>query len=372
MNRAFVIALNDLRIFLKNKAGYFWLFGSPLMFAFFMGMAMRGPGDPSNPRPALSIENLDPGFMGKVFIEELGVQGLRVEEKTNNTARGVRIPVDFTTNILAKKPVKVEMFQLKDSGDESAAMVELRVVRAVLALNGHLVEQAESPGTPTEQRLRDVLKKANPVSLKASFATRKPIPAGYRQSVPGILVMFTMMNLLIFGGATVASERREGVLRRLLAQPLSFRSLVSGKILGLMLLGAVQMAFLLTTGILFMNLNVAGNLLSIILVMVIYSWVAASLGVFIGSVVSREDKVVAICVLVSMVMAALGGCWWPLEIVPEKVRLVGQLFPSAWAMEALHQLISFGGGLTDIVKPLVVITGYAIAASLAAIKFFRV
>jgi ABC-type multidrug transport system permease subunit len=267
---------------------------------------------------------------------------------------------------------KVQFVQVKTSSEDAAMMLELRVWRALVAMNGHLLEQAVAPGPPTEERLRAVLAKADPVALKASFATRRPIPAGYRQSLPGILVMFTMMNLLIFGGATVASERREGVLRRLLAQPLSVRELVAGKILGLIGLGAVQIAVLLIAALLFMNLNVAGNILEITAVMLLYAWVASAAGVLIGSMIAREDKVVAICVLASMVMAALGGCWWPMEIVPENVRLAGHLFPSAWAMDALHQLISFGGGFRDIWKPILVLAGFAVAATFGARQLFRV
>lgn len=70
-------------------------------------------------------------------------------------------------------------------------------------------------------------------------------------------------------------------------------------------------------------------------------------------------------------IAPLGGCWWPLEIVPEKVRLLGHLFPSAWAMDALHQLISFGGGIREIAASLLILLGFAAAASLGAVRFFR-
>src|SRR5262249_47330655 len=115
----------------------------------------------------------------------------------------------------------------------------------------------------------------------------------------------------------------------------------------------------------------AGNLPLVIITTLVYACVAAAGGVLIGSLISREDKVVAICVLASMVMAAMGGSWWPLEIVPPNVRLLGHLFPSAWAMDALNQLISFGGGLREIAVSLVMLAGYALAATGAAIRFFR-
>ena len=49
-----------------------------------------------------------------------------------------------------------------------------------------------------------------------------------------------------------------------------------------------------------------------------------------------------------MLMAALGGCRWPLEVVPENMQKLGHLFPSAWAMDILHRLISFGDGIGSV------------------------
>src|ERR1051325_2727353 len=364
MNRPLVIAWNDLRLFLREKSSYFWLFGTPFLFAFFMGFANRGPGNPSNPRPPIVIENVDEGFLGKVLIEELGVQGLRVE--TNSAAsraeRSLRVPRQLTEQMLQKKPVKLELSQTKSSRPEAGMMVEMKLVRAVVALNSYLLEHGNE--TPiTEDKLRQLQKKPNPVQLRASFGTRKPIPSGSQQSVPGVLVMFIMMNLLIFGGATLASDRREGILRRLLAQPLASRELVLGKIIGLLLLGCVQIAVLLGAGKLIMGMNFAGNLGWVLIVVLVYSWVAGALGILIGSLITREDKVIALCVLCAMLMAALGGSWWPLEIVPDNIRLAGHLFPTAWTMDALHQLLSFGGGFKEIRAELAVLLGYGVAAT---------
>lgn len=98
---------------------------------------------------------------------------------------------------------------------------------------------------------------------------------------------------------------------------------------------------------------------------------AASLGVLIGSLVVNEDKTIGLCVLASMVMAALGGCWWPMEIVPETMKIIGHLFPTAWAMDSLHQLISFGGGLQTVLVPLGVLALFAVMANAGVAKVLR-
>ncbi len=55
--------------------------------------------------------------------------------------------------------------------------------------------------------------------------------------------------------------------------------------------------------------------------------------------------------LASMVMAALGGCWWPSEVMPEWLRTGAHVFPTAWAMDGFHALISFGRGFEAVVVP---------------------
>lgn len=370
------IGHNDVRMFLRNKASYLWLFVVPILFVYFMGVAFRGPGSPANPRPSVLIENHDGGFLSELLLSEMDAQGMRRvdPDKRAEAARGIRIPGDFTTNLLQKKAVEVEFFETKGTGNEAAQLVELRLARAVIALNSHLIQFASEHGATAalnEADLRAIAGRENPVVLKTQFAGRNPIPAGFNQSLPGNLTMFLLMNLLTFGGATVSWERTCGVLRRMVVHPLRKYELVLGKVYGLFLLGCVQIALLLLLGRFAFNMNIGDNLPSILLTLVIYAWLAASLGVLIGSVVNNPDKAVGLCVLATMIMAALGGCWWPLEIVPDAMKVVGHLFPTAWTMDALHQLISFGGGLAMILPALGVLTAYAFAANIAAGKLLR-
>ena len=91
----------------------------------------------------------------------------------------------------------------------------------------------------------------------------------------------------------------------------------------------------------------------------------------IGAVMTGVDKVSGVCTLLSMVMAAMGGCWWPIEFMPDTARMIGHAFPTAWAMDAMHQLISFGGGWAQIAQELGVLAGFAGVATFAAGKLMR-
>ncbi|TWT82540.1 ABC-2 family transporter protein [Planctomycetes bacterium CA13] len=147
--------------------------------------------------------------------------------------------------------------------------------------------------------------------------------------------------------------------------------MVLGKILGRFLLGVVQIVYLLVVSKLLFGIDYGGNLMLIGATLLVFAWGCASLGVLIAAVVTNQESVQGLCTLGSIAMAALGGCWWPLEIVPDFARQIGGLFPTAWAMDAMHQLISFGGGLPEIINPLLLITLFAVTTSVLAAKVLR-
>jgi ABC-2 type transport system permease protein len=376
MNNVFNIGHHDVRLFFKHKSAYIWLFAMPLAFVYFMGFAMRGPNDPANRKAPVLIENQDNNFLGRIFLDEMGAQGMWLLDPTNRetAARTIVIPPDFTRNVLEGKPAQVQFSRREGSAETDAALIEVRLVRALIAMNGHLLEAATQPGATnafTETRLREIMAAPNPVSLNARFAGRKPVPSGFNFSLPGNLVMYLMMNLLIFGGANVAAERRNGVIRRLMVHPVTRGEVVRGKIYGLMLLGAVQIVFFLALGRFAFGVNLGANLPAVALILLVFAWVAGSLGVLVGSLIAAEDRVAGICVLASLLMAALGGCWWPLEIGPPALKIVALCLPTGWALEALHQLISFGSEFSAVLKPLAVLLGFGCVANLLAARFFR-
>ena len=286
----------------------------------------------------------------------------------------IRIPADFTSRILSRQPVKVRFLKHNASAQADAALIELRLVRALIAMNGHLLQAATAtnePGTISEGKLRQIMAEPNPVSLNAQFAGRKPVPSGFNFSLPGNLVMFLMMNLLIFGGATMSAERSNGVIKRLMACPVARLELVMGKIYGLILLGLTQILFLLVAGKFLFHVNLGANLPAVIVTLLLLAWVAGSLGVMVGSLVAAPDRVNGICVLSSLLMAAMGGCWWPLEIGPPGLKTVALCFPTGWALQALHQLISFGGDFSSVLIPLAVLAAFGAAANILAARFFK-
>jgi hypothetical protein len=87
------------------------------------------------------IENRDTGFMGALLMEEMNTQGMRVLDTQSNEKadRRIVIPDNLTDKILAEERVKLNYFKMEGSGDESAVMIEMRLLQATLAINANLV-----------------------------------------------------------------------------------------------------------------------------------------------------------------------------------------------------------------------------------------
>ena len=376
MRNIFTIGHNDLRLFLKRKSAFVWLFLIPLAFVYFMGFANRGAGDPSNRKPEVLIENLDTNFLGRVFMDELSAQNMSLLDPTNRetASRIIRIPADFSAKILQHQQSKVEFLKRSGSDAANAAIIQLRLFRALIAMNGHILEVSTGSNSNeplTEAALREVMAIPNPVKLKASFTGRQPVPSGFNFSLPGNLVMYVMMNLLIFGGTTLASERNNGVIKRMFSSPVRRLEIVLGKIYGLLLLGLAQITFFLLVGKFLFHVNLGANLPGVLIILMAFAWVAASLGVLVGSLLAAADRVSGICVLASLLLASLGGCWWPLELASPALRSVALFTPTGWALKALHQLISFGSGFEVVLVPLAVLLAFGAAATWLAARYFR-
>jgi ABC-type multidrug transport system permease subunit len=92
------------------------------------------------------------------------------------------------------------------------------------------------------------------------------------------------------------------------------------------------------------------------------SWAAACAGfaIMFGSMAKNEGQINTIPLISSMLLAALGGCWWPIEVAPEWMQQLAMFLPTGWVMDALHKLMYFGGSMADVMNHQLAL--YALAA----------
>ena len=67
-----------------------------------------------------------------------------------------------------------------------------------------------------------------------------------------------------------------------------------------------------------------------------------------GTLFKDPDKCASTAVWVAILLAPLGGLWWPLEVVGPFMRQVAYVVPTGWAMEGVNALLAFGADAWDV------------------------
>jgi ABC-type multidrug transport system permease subunit len=196
-------------------------------------------------------------------------------------------------------------------------------------------------------------------------------PIGFEQSIPGTMVMFTLLVLFTSGAVTLTIERNNGILRRLATSPMERGAVVLGKWGARMAVGMVQLAFALLTGAVLFHIHWGPNLPAIALVLIAYGALAAVLGMLLGNLGRTEGQVIGFGVIASNIAAALGGCWWPIEITPRWAQKLALFFPTGLTMNALHKLVNFGDGPASVIPHICVLTAAAAITGWILARCFR-
>ena len=113
--------------------------------------------------------------------------------------------------------------------------------------------------------------------------------------------------------------------------------------------------------------------LPVLVLLILLLWAAfnSALAVLLGSFAKSEGQVSAIATIFSLLMAALGGCWWPIEITPEWMQLLASILPTGWVMDSMHELMYFGGQISEILPQILALAVLSVIAFFSAVKRFR-
>ncbi len=382
-NDAVFIARQDLRQILGERETLGWLLVMPLVFFYFIGTVTGGFGGGSGS----DVQNLaveapgEPGFLyeqmarrmaeNKLQAQLPNEQGLYLDKYPfEDFDRRLVLPEDFTASVLDGEPALLEFRRVQSGIGQDFDQFRLsRAVYSTLADMIALEAMGEILSAETFAEL-DAMPRSLTIETRPA-GTRQEIPQGYEQTIPGIMVMFVLMQCLTGGAVLLVTERQQGLLRRLAATPISRASVVAGKWFARWTLGMIQVAVGMVYGTLIFSLDWGPDLAMVLLVLAAWAGLCASAGMLVGNLGSSEGQVVGLGVMATMVLAALGGCWWPIEITPPAMRALASYLPSGWAMDAMHQLISFQNGAGAALQSLLLISAGAVVMLWMSARRFR-
>lgn len=349
---------------MRQRETLLWTFVMPILFFYFIGTVTGGFGEPTaaadapDPLAVRAVGGESDLLVGELVrrleAQDFSVRWPATEAEFAQYRRRLVVPgpaegySTLTESVLAGHQAVLTFYRGGD--DPGAAFDQVRVARAVYGVLADVVVLADGNAGVTAAGFRQLAEKPRALRLRVESAgERLEPPDGFAQAVPGTMVMFTMLILLTSGAITLVLERNQGLLRRLASTPISRASVVTGKWVGKMALGLVQIAFAMIAGSVLFAMDWGPSLGMVLLVL--FSWAAfnASLGILLGVLARTEAQMTGIGVLATMVLAALGGAWWPIEITPGWMQALALTLPTGWAMDAMHELIAFGHGAASAV-----------------------
>lgn len=343
--QVFALALSDLVRTLRSRESLLWLLVMPLPFTFFFGIAFRSA--PESPTPVVVVTPAaDAGT--EAVTSALAAAGYAVERVEawkgggEVPRRGYRLelPDRLGARLVAGKPVAVELWSRR--GDPEAGRLEAVLQRVLWTARADLLIARVEGAEPDLNDLGRT-RQAPPVEVTSrDWGPRREVPSGFKQSAPGNMVMFVLMAVLVSATVRLAVDRESGVLRRVLSYPVSAPTVVAAQMLGLVLPGLAEAAYLLALSILLFRVPFGGAAPAAFGVLALLVVAAAGIGALLGSLLETVRRSAAVGLLLTLGLAALGGCWWPLEVVPEGMRTVALALPTGQAMHALIRLLVWG------------------------------
>ena len=419
MRKMLNISEVDLRIFFKSRGNLIGLVVIPVVMTLVVGIFTAQRIDEA-PHFTIDVIDSDESEISAQFVQAMRETGdsihfcpmdqdvkntCELEDdqqldrelvasrvKDGTTEAAIIVPPDFAAHIGQNEPVSIILLVRQQVPGQ--IIVEQTMLSAIQNVEGASSAARTGAGLVDELSMdqlefedRESVSNAiytralvywtdRPARVSLEFTTVEGVgPTGINiqdglgQSVPGMGSMFVMFT--VFGGmVTLIHEREDWTFQRLIMMPIGRSQLLGGKITGRFTLGIIQYLIVFAVG-LAAGLYFGSDHLAILFVILSFTLCVTALSFAIGSRLDNAQQASGLSLLLSITLASLGGAWWPLEIVPEFMQVIGHISPVAWAMDAYHILIFQGGTFADVWVSIAVLLGMAILFFILGIRQFR-
>jgi len=389
---AIAILRRDLKRYLRNPARTALLFSMPLVMALIFAVVFGGGGvDEISIKVLLwdedeSLLSMLAGGVAnsseagqRLDVVPVGEEGLAMMDRGEASAL-IHIPAGFTDDFLAGRSTTIEVVKnpaerfLPQVVEEGAGIggsvlsAASRVFRPELAQIHGLMGAEGFPSdlavaglsSGVNSRLRGLQETIFPPVITLETATVAGTADEGVEDVgflsfflPGLAVMGT---LFLAQSATrdILRDREQGLLRHLLTAPVSPRDYLLGKCLSVIVVTAAGFALLTVVGT---ALGVSwGPPLATAVLILATALAASGTMLLVMSLVGSERQGDTLTTIVIIVWSMLGGAFMPLDQMPGFLRPLSASTLVFWSTDAFNSLILRGGGLTDILPNLAVLS----------------
>jgi len=328
------------RTFVREPEALFWTFGFPILLAMGLGLAFREEANPA-PTPV----GVEVGSAGEAHFEALAaapeVEPIRLDPgEAERALRTGAIPLvlggeaELLFRFDPARPESREARLLADAAIQSAAG-GTRPVRVEL-------DPERQPGS----RYIDWL-------------------------IPG-LIGLNLMSTGMWGiGFGIVYMRQKKQLKRLIATPMRRSDFLLAQILARLGFLLIEVPPIILFAWLAFEVEIAGSLLSLILVVLAGAFTFAGLGLLASSRARTVEGVSGINNLIMLPMFVLSGIFFSAERFPDSMQPIIHALPLTALNDALRAIYNEGESLAAVTPELGIMAAWAVLSFALALKLYR-
>ncbi|MFC3750537.1 ABC transporter permease [Paenibacillus sp. GCM10012306] len=367
MHNIMTIALSMVKRTIGSRSGLLIYIALPCIVVSLVISIMGGY---SVEVPVVLYANQDSGAGGRHVIAELAATGdyklvqtsgeaeLKAKVIDQKGAAGLLIPSGYTEDLLAGKQPQISYYELKIS--ETSIMFKRKAGEIAERMSG-TAEVLRSAGAADSMKSRfsAVLQQSEQHNIGSKRTDYNLYPRIELLNVTGFTLLF-LMGLVTSSVSIIVKDRRDHIMMRMFSAPVRAYEIAIGNFLGSFLVGVIQIIALLTVTRGVLGYNFGFPLYLFFLVLAAFMLVSMGIASTVSGLIRNQNNTGMLNALILTPTSMLGGCFWPLSIMPGYMQKIANFVPQKWAMQAV-EVAAAGGGWSELWLP------FAILGLMAAI-----
>ena len=189
--------------------------------------------------------------------------------------------------------------------------------------------------------------------------------------------IFGMFFIVISMSGSIIKERDDGSYTRILTMPGSYITVLAGKITAYLFICLIQCLLMLLVGMYLLphldlpQLVIGTSVLAIVTTAICTGLAATGYGVMVGTIFSTHQQASTFGAVSVVILAALGGIWVPVYVMPDAIRMFSEFSPLYWALNAFHKIFLNQGTIITVLPYLLKLLLFFICTLLVAFIYNR-
>ena len=188
--------------------------------------------------------------------------------------------------------------------------------------------------------------------------------------LPGILGMNMMFSCLFGVGYVIVRYRKNAVLKRLKATPLSALEFVSAQLVSRLFIVIFMSSVVYIGCNVFFDFYMLGSYFDLLVIAILGAFSLITLGLLVASRSKSEELIGGLLNLSSWPMMLLSGVWFSLEGAPNAVKVFADFLPLTHLVAGARKIITEGATLADISYHVSILIGMSVLFLALGAYFF--